>query len=204
MSAGLQNRCVDWATRFAFSEVAHLLEACCGQSLLCEDRLWRLCQRAAWQEDQRQEQAIASIHQQSEEALPSPLFVAPTDIYEAEAAEFVTLTQENARIFCDAICVPSQKPTRQRAGQEKQTKEAKRHDPAVFVLPRRDGAEPFFCEGMSEKWSCVSAVSAFLRQEWSGCSLSVVAITEGAKKIRSDLATLFGEGTQETPPFIRC
>src|SRR5205807_2091417 len=39
-------------------------------------------------------------------------------------------------------------------------------------------------------------VAAFLRREWSGEQLSVVAITDGAKKIRSDLSSLFGEGVR--------
>ena len=108
------------------------------------------------------------------------------DIYEGQAPEFVTLT--------DAICVPSQKPTRQKVGQARRDKEAKRHDTDVFVLPRKDGGEQFCCEGLSERWSCVSAVAAFLRREWSGETLAVVAITDGAKKIRADLSALFGAG----------
>jgi len=75
-------------------------------------------------------------------------------------------------------------------------KEAKRHDTDVFVLPRKNGGEEFCCEGLSERWSCVSAVATFLRQEWSGETLAVVAITEGAKKIRADLAALFGAGVR--------
>lgn len=118
------------------------------------------------------------------------MFTAVTEkeMYDGQIPEFVALT--------DAICVASQKPTREKAGETRGEtrgeKEAKRHDTDVFVLPCREGGELFFCEGLSEKWSCAAAVGAFLRQEWSGMSLSVVAITDGAKKIRSDLSALFG------------
>lgn len=188
VSPALHSRCVDWATRFAFDQVASLLHEVCGFPLLSADSLWRLVQKEAKQHDTEQAQAIAVVHKQSEDALPPPRFVAAADIYDGQAQEFVTLT--------DAICVASQKPTREKVGQEKQGKQAKRHDTDVFVMPRKDGGEQFFCEGMSENWSCVSAVSAFLRREWSGQSLSVVAITDGAKKIRHDLAAVFGDGVR--------
>jgi len=147
-----------------------------------------LVQKHAQQRDIEQGRTIDAVERQSEEALPSPEFVAVADIYDGQSPEFVTLT--------DAICVPSQKPTRQKAGQVRKDKEAKRHDTDVFVLPRKNGGEQFFCEGLSERWSCVSAVAAFLRQEWAGERLSVVAITDGAKKIRADLSALFGAGVR--------
>ena len=186
----LVERVIDWATRFAFSQTATLLGEFCGTALLSEDTIWRLCQAQADQIEQEQQRAITMVQQQSEQDLPSPQFVAPTTLapdalYDPASQEFVVLT--------DAIGVPSQKPTRQRAGQERKSKEAKRHDTDVFVLPRQDGGEQFVCEGLRETYSCVSAVGAFLRQEWSGCALAVVAITDGATKIRSDLGQIFGE-----------
>ena len=188
MSSALRHRIVDWATRFPFSEVAALLAEGCGTRLLSEDSVWRLVQKHAKHQDTEQQQTIDTVQQQSEDVLPSPQFVAVADVYAGETEEFVVLT--------DAICVPSQKPTRQKAGQVCRDKEAKRHDTDVFVLPRKNGGEQFFCEGLSERWSCVSAVSAFLRQEWSGEPLCVVAITDGAKKIRADLSALFGAGVR--------
>jgi len=188
VSVGLQKCCLDWATRFPFSEAAKLIAEFCGNALLSEDTIWRMVQKQAQRHDTEQQEAIALVQKQSEEDLSLPHFVAVADIYEGLAPEFVALT--------DAICVASQKPTRQKAHEEKQNKQAKRHDTDVFVLPRKDGGEQFFCEGVSENGSCISAVSAFLRQEWSGRQLHVVAITDGAKKIRHDLAALFGEGVR--------
>ena len=190
MSSWLQKRCLDWATRFCYSEGARLLEEYCGVPVLSEDSLWRLVVQKAACLDVEQGKTIAAIAEQTQTALPSPTFRAVTEreIYEGQIPEFVALT--------DAICVASQKPTRQKVGQTHVEKDAKRHDTDVFVLPRRDGGEQFFCEGLSETWSCVAAASAFLRQEWSGQSLWVVAITDGAKKIRSDLSALFGMGVR--------
>lgn len=190
MSDLLQKRCVDWATRFCYSEGARLLQEYCGSPLLSEDSLWRLVLQQAARLDAEQGEVFATLAEQSEAALPSPTFAAVTEreMYDGQIPEFVALT--------DAICVASQKPTREKAGQTRVEKDAKRHDTDVFVLPRRDGGEQFLCEGISEKWSCVAAVSAFLRQEWSGVSLSVVAITDGAKKIRSDLSAIFGVGVR--------
>ena len=190
VSSALHHRCVDWATRFAFDQVASLLAEVCGSPLLSADSIWRLVQREAQHHDAVLGHAIAAVQKQGEACLPSPLFVAAAAdaIYDGQAHEFVTLT--------DAICVPSQKPTRQKQGIEKEDKTAKRHDTDVFVVPRKDGGEQFFCEGMSENWSCVSSVLAFLRCEWSGHRLSVIAITDGARKIRADLAALFGDGVR--------
>jgi hypothetical protein len=190
ISAALQTRCVDWATRFCYSEAAYLLQEYCGTPLLSEDSLWRLVVGEAARLDAQEGAAILALSQESEVSLPSPTFTAVTEegIYDGQVPEFLALT--------DAICVPSQKPTRQKKGQARIEKIAQRHDTDVFVLPRKDGGEQFFCEGLSENWSCVASASAFLRREWSGMSLSVLAITDGAKKIRSDLATLFGVGVR--------
>ena len=190
MSAALQMRCVDWATRFCYSEAARLLQEYCGTLLLSEDSLWRLVVQHAARLDAQEGEAIALLSQQSQAALPSPTFtpVTPEGIYDRAVPEFLALT--------DAICVAAQKPTRQKKGQAPIPKQAQRHDTDVFVLPRKDAGEQFFCEGVSENWSCVASASAFLRREWSGVSLSVLAITDGAKKIRSDLSTLFGVGVR--------
>lgn len=189
-SRALKTRCVDWATRFCYSETARLLAEYCGSALLSEDSLWRLVIQQADCLDAQEKEAIRVVSEQSEVALPSPSFTAVTEegMYDSRVEEFVALT--------DAICVASQKPTRQKSGQVRIEKVAKRHDTDVFVLPRPDGGEQFFCEGVSENWSCVASVAAFLRREWSGASLSVLAITDGAKKIRSDLSVLFGVGVR--------
>lgn len=46
--------------------------------------------------------------------------------------------------------------------------------------------------GVSGRWGLVDAARANLRREWGGTSLSVVALTDGAKTIRADFCALFG------------
>lgn len=114
LSSALQARCIDWATCFPFSQVAHLLTQFCGQPLLSEDTAWHLCQKEAHRLDAELEQALCIQAGNREAGLPLPCFVAPADLYDQEAEEFVTLT--------NAIRVASQKPTRQKAGQAKDDK----------------------------------------------------------------------------------
>jgi len=72
----------------------------------------------------------------------------------------------------------------------------KRHDTDVLLLPRKGGGEQVVCEGVSGRWSLVEAARSFLRREWGGSALSVVALTDGAKTIRADLSALFGAGVR--------
>ena len=154
-----------------------------GFPVLSEDGVWRLVQREAERLDTAQRQAI-----QASAPLPEPEYVASEDLYAPESAEFVVLT--------DGIGVKAQKPTRERAGQPKQAKLEKRHDTDVLILPRRDGGEQVLCEGASGGWTLVEAARSFLKREWSGAVLPVVALTDGAKTIRADLSALFGQGVR--------
>ena len=177
---------MSWATRFPFSEVSCLLREFCGEYLLSEDTIWRWVQAQARCLDAQQQQIIQEVADQSMTDLPEPEYIAPidSDLYDSASEEFITLT--------DAIGVASQKPTRQKADEEKCKKAEKRHDTDVMILPTPDGNEWFFSEGMSESWSLVESARAFLRKKWSGKTLKVVAITDGAKTIRADLSHLFG------------
>ena len=184
VSGPLRQRCLFWANRLPFGDVTRLLEEGAGRPLLSEDSLWRLVQEEAAALDEAQQRAIAQAEQDAQ--LAEPTCAAPVDLYGGEVSEFLVMT--------DAIGVKAQKPTRERAGQNRQAKKEKRHDTDVFVLARRDGSEQILCEGLSGAWSVVGAVRAFLKREWSGQRLSVVALTDGASTIRADLWALFGEG----------
>ena len=72
MSDLLQKRCVDWASRFCYSEGARLLQESCGSPLLSEDSLWRLVLQQAARLDAEQGEVLATLAEQSEAALPSP------------------------------------------------------------------------------------------------------------------------------------
>ena len=168
-----------WVNRLSFGEVAKLLTQFSGTALLSEDSVWRLVQSEAQHLDTLQLEAITQSA-----SLPEPAYAAPEDLYDPSAEEFITMT--------DAIGVKAQKPTREKTGQAKKPKTQKRHDTDVLILPRPDGSEQVICEGTSGQWSLVDAVRAFLRLAWSGTTLQVVALTDGAKVIRADLTALFG------------
>jgi hypothetical protein len=120
-----------------------------------------------------------------------PEYVAVADLYAPKGEafdEFVVMT--------DGIGVKAQKPTRQKKGEPKQKKVEKRHDTDVLILPRcaegSEQAEQVVCEGVSGRWSLVEAARSFLKREWSGTTLSVVALSDGATTIRTDFTRYAG------------
>ena len=185
ISEPLRTLALGWVNHLSFVKVSLLIAQVSGPALLSEDSLWRMVQAQAGRLDAEQAQQIAE-----NACLPEPTYVTPDaeSLYEAGAAEFVTMT--------DGIGVKAQKPTRQKADEAKQAKVEKRHDTDVLILPRRDGGEEVVCEGVSDKWTLVEAAKAFLKREWTAVTLRVVALTDGAKSIRADLLALFGEGVQ--------
>ena len=176
-----------WANRLSYDDVAGLVQDRAGGALLSADSIWRLVHEEAERLDTAQWQAI-----QQTADLAEPQYVAVADLYAPKGEafdEFVVMT--------DGIGVKAQKPTRQKKGEPQQEKGDKRHDTDVLILPRSaEGGEQVMCEGISGRWSLVEATRSFLKKEWSGATLCVVALTDGAKTIRTDLADLFGEGVR--------
>jgi hypothetical protein len=180
VSGPLRQRALYWVTRIpSFSDAARLITEFAGDRLFSEDTLWRLVQGEADDLDTQQFDEIVQT-----QSLPEPAFVAVENVYDPQTEEFVVMT--------DAIGVKAQKPTREPHGEAKKPKEVKRHDTDVMILPRPDGTEQFVCEGISGRWTLAEAVRAFLRRAWTGKKLQVVALTDGAKTIRADLAAIFG------------
>jgi hypothetical protein len=169
--------------RLSFADCASVLQQIQGPKGLKEDSLWRFVKRQAQKQDAAIAQKIAASA-----SLALPVCQAVEDVYAKDTDEFVVLT--------DAIGVKAQKPTRIKSGQPDKPKKEKRHDTDVFVLPRPQGEPAYLCEGVSGNWSLVAAVGAFLREQYSGQPLWVVAITDGAKSIREDLEAIFGQGVR--------
>jgi hypothetical protein len=183
VSGMLLARSLYWVQRLSFDETAFLLREVTGEDAPSADTLWRWCHKEAKRADAVQGHTIAQA-----QGIAPPLYVACLDPYDKESVEFVVQT--------DGIGVKAQKPTRERAGQPKIGKVAKRHDTDVLIVPRPDGSEQFVCEGVSDTWSLVEATRAYLNLPYSGQTLSVVALTDGAKSIREDLAGIFGSGVR--------
>jgi hypothetical protein len=149
ISKRLKKLALFWAQRLAYDQVALLLEQFSGKDAPSADTIW------SWVHQQTQ-QADEQLHQQIKQglALPSPEYVACADPYEGEAGEAEFL------VMSDGIGVKSQKPTRERQGEPKKAKVARRHDTDVMIVPRPDGGEQLICEGVSERWSVVEATRA--------------------------------------------
>ena len=98
-------------------------------------------------------------------------------------------------LLTDGICVKAQKPTHEKAGEARRDKPCQRHDLDVMLAQNRDGSFRYLAGTSDHVHSLPEIAGAHLRQEWHGqeAPLPVVAITDGARKIRQDLATLFGE-----------
>jgi hypothetical protein len=96
--------------------------------------------------------------------------------------------------LADAIGVKAQKPLRDKPGQTRTGKEAKRHDTDVMLLQQSQGDFLYLAGSTDQSVSLTQVADARLRQEWSEreTPLSVVALTDGARSIRQALNTLFG------------
>lgn len=198
-SRALRHQILYWTNRLSYHHVVCLLEQSTGERLWSEDTLWRLVQSAAQDLDANQSRQIQDSKlngeakggargQSNGRSKPPrlPRYRCPREshLYTRDAWEFLVLT--------DAIGVKAQKPTRERAGESRLPKKEKRHDTDVLLLPRPGGGEAILCEGVSGTWSLIEAAQTFLAQEWAGQTLPVVAISDGAQKIRLDLEALFG------------
>ena len=143
--------------------------------------------------DRVQERQIRRVQAIALADLPEPPYqpaCTELDLYDPKFPEYVILT--------DGIPVKAQKSTRGKQPEkpiriDPHQRTCKLHETDVWVLARHDGTESVLCDGVSGRWSVVDAVRTCLRQEWSGVALSVVAVTDGAKKIRADLLCLFGD-----------
>jgi hypothetical protein len=182
-SAPWQGLCRWLVNRLSFDDCAALCQRFQGEPAKSADALWHFVQEQAKQEDQKIASQIALAA-----PLSFPTCAPVEDVYSGEGSEFV--------VFTDGIGVKAQKPTREKTGQTRQQKTAKRHDTDVLQLPCPEGSYAYLCEGVSGQWSLVEAARAFLCRTWSGACLSVVAITDGARCIREDLQALFGSGVR--------
>jgi hypothetical protein len=181
VSLGLEEFCLYYCTRISFAEVQKLVERVTGSSLVCQQTLWNWVKRRAALLDERTRAKI-----QAAQGLPFPLVCADVDLYDAAAEEVL--------LFEDAIGVKAQKPKRDKPGQPKTAKKTKRHDYDLMVLQKRDQGFAYLGGTADQKTPVIEVAQAALRLEWGATQtpLALVAITDGANCIRTDLDTLFG------------
>ena len=178
---GLEEFCLFCCTRASYDTVAALVERLCGRALVCSQTLCHWVERKAQVIDRLLEAEVAAA-----QSLPSPLLAETTDLYDPTGKEVL--------VFCDGICVKAQKPTHEKAGDPKRAKPDKRHQTDVFLCEGQDGSFRYVSGSHDKTVSLVAAVRTHLQKEWDQrqTPLPVVALTDGAKTIRQDLAALFG------------
>jgi hypothetical protein len=185
VSVGLEEFCLFCCTRMSYETVAALLERMTGTALVCSQTLCHWVEAKA-----RQYDALLVEQEAQQSETPSPEFMACADIYAKQSKEVV--------VFCDGICVKAQKPTHEKAGEPKRSKPDKRHDLDVFLCPKQDGGFAYLTASLDGRVSLVERTQRFLRQEWNRqeTPLAMVALTDGARKIRQDLTAIFGAGVR--------
>jgi hypothetical protein len=167
----------------SYDTVTALVQRNTGQALVCSQTLTNWVERKATQID-----ALLQAEVESAQDLPLPTLAPSVDLYDPAAQEVLVLT--------DGICVKAQKPTHEKAGQAKKDKSEKRHDTDVMLFAGQDGQFRYLAGSTDDQIRLASVASAYLRREWGTCPtpLPIVALTDGAKKIRQDLCAVFGAG----------
>ena len=180
-SIGLEEFCVYAANRMSYDVVALLIKRFSGQPTVCAQTICNWVEARARQLDASVAEEVASAS-----SLPMPSLAEHVDLYDKDAREVL--------LMVDAIGVKAQKPTRQREGQSRQPKPHKRHDIDVMLAQGRDGSMRYLVGSSDKKLSLVDVAGAHMRREWQEqtSAVPVVAISDGAAKIRSDLVALFG------------
>ncbi len=165
----------------SFAEVVKLVKRVSGERLLCEQTLWNWAQEKA-----REVSAALCSEVAAASSLPLPAIEEAVDVYDASSEEVLVMT--------DAIQVKAQKPTRERAGEPKRGKKVKRVSTDLLLLEGREGSFRCLSAGLGREASLSEVARAHFKREWGehAGGLPVVAITDGARSIRSMLEGIFG------------
>ncbi len=184
----LREFCLYFLNRLSFAEVAGLLERVTGERLACEQTLWNWAQEKA-----REVSAALRSEVQAARPLPLPAVAGAVDIYDASSEEVLVMS--------DAIQVKAQKPTRERAGEpnggrreERKKVKKKRVSTDLLLLEGRDGSLRCLSGGLDGEVSLPELTRAHFKREWENHHkpLPIVAITDGARSIRTMLEEGFG------------
>lgn len=179
--------CLYYCNRLSFAEVAKLLERVSGERLVCEQTLCNWAREKAREVSAALRSEIAAAR-----SLALPDVDGAVDVYDASREEVLVMT--------DAIQVKAQKPTRERAGRiptrAKGKAKKKRVSTDLLLLEGRDGSFRCLSAGLDGEEASLSEVTrAHYKREWGehpGSSVPVVAITDGARSIRTMLEEIFG------------
>jgi hypothetical protein len=188
LSSGLRRLSLYYCNRLRFAEVAGLLERVTGERVACEQTLCNWAQEKA-----REVSGSLCSEVAATRSVALPAIDEAVDVYDASSEEVLVMT--------DAIQVKAQKPTRQRASElpkrGKKTKK-KRVSTDLLLLEGRDGLFRCLSAGLDEEASLPEVARAHLKREWGSRPepLPVVAITDGARSIRTMLEETFGSSVR--------
>lgn len=176
---------VYYANRLSYEEVAGLVERLTGERLLSDQAIWHLVVEQA---------AALSQRWSAETPQVEPIETAAgVDWYDSQKPEVLVLS--------DAIQVKQQKPRRYRSAQkpaEEPQRERVRVNTDIWMVQCAEGGFRYLTAGINQTGQEILSVEASVRHclqtEYGGrpAPLPVVAITDGAKAIRCQLATIFG------------
>jgi hypothetical protein len=182
VSSKLREFCLYFSGRLSFAEVAGLLERVTGERLACKQTLWNWTQQKA-----REVSASLCSEVAAARSMALPAIEEAVDVYDASSEEVLVMS--------DAIQVKAQKPTRERAGEPKRAKKLKKRvSTDLLLFEGRDGSFRCLSSGLDGQVSLPEVARAHLGREWGKHpgSLPIVAITDGARSIRTMLQELFG------------
>ncbi len=181
VSVGLQEFCLFFCTRASYDTVVALVERITGSHLVCAQTLSNWVERKAQQIEADLVETVAQTRE-----MPMPAIAERIDLYDPQAEEVLVL--------CDGICVKAQNPVHVKAGEPRPPKPQKRHDTDVMLLQAQDGSFRYLTGSSDQRVSLPEVASAYLRREWAErlTPLPLLALTDGAQKIRQDLASAFG------------
>ncbi|MEO7717611.1 MAG: hypothetical protein ABIY70_15540 [Capsulimonas sp.] len=216
LSVGLRELCCFYSTKVSYSEVADLVERLAGQRLLCDQSIWNIVEaKACAISRDLQEQALETMGSM-------PLINTQVDVYSSDPevlvyTDAILVTRQKPKrlsaskketqleeITSEKTSHPYVPALEVRPFGSKQTASG-RVSTDVVMLERRAGGFEYVTSAIgsdgTERISLVDLSRAFLRREY-GCvpsdegffsgSLSVVAITDGASSIRTQLLQIFG------------
>ena len=198
-----------YAGRISYEEVERLVRRTTGAKLLSDQKIQQLVVRKAAAVSQVRQVKIARLL----EAEEMPAVRRTVDLYTAEAREVVLME--------DAIQVKRQKAQRERRGaagwrqppgqapppSKQQQRKKQRVSTDMVMLQKRDGRYEHLCGGIDDEgealYDVVEAVRAAVVEHYGANAtaaagslearpLAVVAVTDGARNIRSDLEQVFG------------
>lgn len=181
VSRWLEEFCLYCFTKMPAYTVIELQQRLLGTPLLCAQTLLNWTKRRADEIDARLRQQV--------EAAAS---LAPVAI--AEQVGIYDPSAEEVRVLADGVLVKAQKPTHERPAVPKKKLPRAYHQNHILLFQSRAGNYRYLTGSTDDSVSLVQVGQAYLKQEWAGRTtpLPVVAISDGATQIRSDLFALFG------------